>query len=137
MNQSQHNNLGWMLDEALRMPEAKHAILLSADGLLMAHSKNIGREDAERQAAAMSGLQSLARATAEFCGKPDMPWQQTITEFDFGYVFLVAAGPRAYVAASATERIDVETMTHRLMELVQRLGKELTASQRTGVGGSS
>ncbi|MFB4320449.1 roadblock/LC7 domain-containing protein [Actinomadura sp. 21ATH] len=126
------NKLGWMLDEALRMPETRYGILLSADGLLMAHSERIGRDDAERQAAGMSGLQSLARASAEFCGDPDTTWRQTVTEFDDGYVFLVAAGPGAYLAVSATQRVDMETVSFRLQELVQRLGKELSTPPRHG-----
>ncbi|RRO13725.1 roadblock/LC7 domain-containing protein [Saccharopolyspora rhizosphaerae] len=132
MNSDQRHDLGWMLDEALRVPEAKHAILLSSDGLLIAHSADITRDEAERHAAAMSGLQSLARANAAFCGSTEKAWQQTITEYDHGYIFLVAAGPRAYVAASAGAGVDVETMTHRLVVLVQRLGTELSADLRVG-----
>jgi len=129
-----NNRLGWMLDDALRMPETRHAILLSADGLLMAYSERISRDDAERQAAGMSGLQSLARGTAEFCGDADAIWRQTVTEFDDGYVFLVAAGPGAYLAVSATLRVDMEAVSFRLHELVQRLGRELTSPPRQGVG---
>ncbi|APU16082.1 MULTISPECIES: roadblock/LC7 domain-containing protein [Actinoalloteichus] len=128
------NKLGWMLDDALRVPETRHAILLSADGLLMAHSERIDRDDAERHAAGMSGLQALARSTAEFCGDPNTPWQQTVNEFQHGYVFLVAAGPRAYLAVSTTEKVDMETVSFRLQELVQRLGKELTSPQRSDSG---
>lgn len=128
------NRLGWMLDDALRMPETRYAILLSADGLLMAHSERISRDDAERQAAGMSGLQSLARSTAEFCGDPDTTWRQTVNEFDGGYVFLVAAGPGAYLAVSATQNVDMETVSFRLQELVQRLGKEMTSPPRPGAG---
>ena len=128
------NRLGWMLDDALRMPETRYAILLSADGLLMAHSAGISRDDAERQAAGMSGLQSLARSTAEFCGNPDTTWRQTVNEFDDGYVFLVAASPGAYLAVSATQHVDMETVSFRLQELVQRLGKELTSPPRPEAG---
>lgn len=124
------NNLGWMLDDALKMPETRHAVLLSADGLLMAHSAGIDRDDAERHAAAMSALQSLARATAEFCGQTSAEWQQTVSEFVGGYVFLAAAGPGAYLAVSATARVDMEAVSFRLQELVQRLGKELTSPPR-------
>ncbi|WP_447007172.1 roadblock/LC7 domain-containing protein [Saccharothrix isguenensis] len=124
------NTLGWMLDDALKMPETHHAILLSADGLLMAHSAGIGRDDAERHAAAMSALQSLARATAEFCGQTSAEWQQTVSEFAGGYVFLAAAGPGAYLAVSATARVDMEAVSFRIQELVQRLGKELTSPPR-------
>ncbi|MCO5970404.1 roadblock/LC7 domain-containing protein [Actinoallomurus soli] len=130
MTQDANNKLGWMLDDALKMPETRHAILLSADGLLMAYSKRISRDDAERHAAGMSGLQSLARTSAEFCGDSRTTWRQTVTEFDDGYVFLVAAGPGAYLAVSTTERVDMEAISFRLQELVQRLGKELTAPPR-------
>ena len=126
------NRLGWMLDDALRMPETRHAVLLSADGLLMAYSERIGRDDAERHAAGMSGLQSLARASAEFCGDAGSVWRQTVTEFDGGFVFLVAAGPGAYLGVSTTERVDMEAVSFRLQELVQRLGRELSAPPRHG-----
>jgi predicted regulator of Ras-like GTPase activity (Roadblock/LC7/MglB family) len=125
-----NNKLGWMLDDALKMPETRHAVLLSADGLLMAHSERIDRDDADRHAAGMAGLQSLARASAEFCGDPRTTWRQTVNEFDGGYVFLVAAGPGAYLAVSTTERVDMEAVSFRLQELVQRLGKELSTLPR-------
>lgn len=134
MTDAERNKLGWMLDDALRMPETRYAILLSADGLLMAHSERISRDDAERHAAGMSGLQSLARASAEFCGNANSTWRQTLTEFDDGYVFLVAAGARAYLAVSTTEKVDMETVSFRLQELVQRLGKELTSPERNDTG---
>jgi predicted regulator of Ras-like GTPase activity (Roadblock/LC7/MglB family) len=128
------NKLGWMLDDALRMPETRYAILLSADGLLMAHSQQIDRDEAERQAAGMAGLQALARGTAEFCGNADTVWRQTVSEFDDGYVFLVAAGPGAYLAVSATQHVDMEAVSFRLQELVQRLGKEMGTPPRHGAG---
>jgi predicted regulator of Ras-like GTPase activity (Roadblock/LC7/MglB family) len=134
MSDAVTNKLGWMLDDALKMPETRYAILLSADGLLIAHSEHISLDDAERHAAGMSGLQSLARSSAEFCGDPDTPWRQTVTEFDAGYVFLVAAGPSAYLAVSATENVDMEAVSFRLQELVQRLGKELTVPPRQSMG---
>ena len=47
-------------------------------------------------------------------------------------MFLVAAGPGAYLAVSATQHVDMETVSFRLQELVQRLGKELTSPPRPG-----
>jgi predicted regulator of Ras-like GTPase activity (Roadblock/LC7/MglB family) len=129
-----NNDLGWMLDEVLKMPEARHAILLSADGMLRAHSAGISRDEAERQAAALSGLQSISRSTTEFCTGEDSPWRQTLIEFAHGYVFLVAAGPGAYLAVSATENVDMEAVTYRMQKLVDRLGRELTSPPRLGTG---
>jgi predicted regulator of Ras-like GTPase activity (Roadblock/LC7/MglB family) len=134
MSDNVHNRLGWMLDDALKMPETRHAVLLSADGMLMAYSQRIAEDDAERHAAGMAGLQSLARNTAGFCGHEGTPWRQTVTEFDDGYVLLVAAGPGAYLAVSTTENADLEAVSFRLQELVQRLGKEMTSPPRQSPG---
>ncbi len=129
-----NNKLGWMLDDALDMPETRHAILLSADGLLKAHSREISRDDAERHAAGMSGLQALARGSAEFCGPSGTEWRQTVNEFVDGYVFLVAAGEGAYLAVSTTENVDLEAVSFRLQQLVQRLGTHLTTLARQDSG---
>ncbi|MFI6333582.1 roadblock/LC7 domain-containing protein [Streptomyces sp. NPDC050535] len=128
------NELGWMLDEVLKVPETRHAILLSADGMLRAHSVDIGRDDAERMAAGLSGVQAISRGTAEFCGSPHTPWQQTLIEFAHGYVFLVAAGEGAYLAVSTTENVDMEAVTYRMYKLVDQLGKELTSPARQDTG---
>lgn len=124
------NRLGWILDEVVKVPETRYAILLSADGLLMAHSDRIGVDDADRHAAGLSGLQSLARNCAEFCGSLNTQWRQTVSEFDHGYVLLVGAGPRAYLAISTTEKVDLEVLSFRAQETIQRLGKELTSPSR-------
>ncbi|MFF4215769.1 roadblock/LC7 domain-containing protein [Streptomyces nondiastaticus] len=123
-----------MLDEVVKMPEARHAILLSSDGMLRARSQGIERDEAERQAAALSGLQSISRSTSEFCNhaQQENPWRQTLVEFAHGYVFLIAAGPGAYLAVSATEHVDMEAVTYRMQKLVDRLGKELTSPPRAG-----
>lgn len=132
-----NNELGWMLDEVLKVPEARHAILLSADGMLRAHSADIGRDDAERLAAGLSGVQSISRSTAEFCGSPHTPWRQTLIEFAHGYVFLVAAGDGAYLAVSTTERVDMEAVSYRMHKLVDRLGQVLTSPARWDTGSTA
>ncbi|MFJ8635594.1 roadblock/LC7 domain-containing protein [Streptomyces sp. NPDC093568] len=129
-----NNTLGWMLDEVLKVPQARHAILLSADGMLRAFSKDIDRDDAERLAAGLSGVQSISRSTAEFCGSANTPWRQTMIEFAHGYVFLVAAGEGAYLAVSTGDDVDMEAVTYRMHKLVDRLGKELTSPARQDTG---
>ncbi|MEU1259206.1 roadblock/LC7 domain-containing protein, partial [Streptomyces chartreusis] len=60
------NDLSWMLDSALEIPGALHAVLVSADGLLMARTKDLRRDSADTVAAAMSGVQSLSRSLGFF-----------------------------------------------------------------------
>jgi len=127
-------DLSWMLDSALELPEAQHAILVSADGLLMARSKDVGRDHADTVAAAMSGMQSLSRTVADFClgGAPaNRPqWRQTLVEFDHGWVFLISAGEGAYLAVSASPDVDMAEITFRMQQLVGQLGKALTSPPR-------
>ncbi|TJZ59208.1 roadblock/LC7 domain-containing protein [Streptomyces piniterrae] len=125
-------DLSWMLDSALEVPEAQHAILVSADGLLMARSKDVGRDHADTVAAAMSGMQSLSRTVADFCrSSGNRPhWRQTLVEFDHGWVFLISAGEGAYLAVSASPDVDMAEISFRMQQLVGQLGKALTAPPR-------
>ncbi|MFB6641589.1 roadblock/LC7 domain-containing protein [Streptomyces chartreusis] len=128
------NDLSWMLDSALEIPGALHAVLVSADGLLMARTKDLGRDSADTVAAAMSGVQSLSRSLDFFVDGEHMQWRQTLVEFDGGWVFLISAGDGAYLAVSATRNIDMADITFRMQQLVGQLGKELATPSREGIG---
>ncbi|GAA1925366.1 roadblock/LC7 domain-containing protein [Streptomyces sodiiphilus] len=123
-----------MLDGVLEIPGALHAVLVSADGLLMTSSKELDKDNAERAAAGMSGVQSLSRSLAFFCDQPGLKWQQTVVEFDGGWIFLISAGSGAYLAVSATTDVDMESITYRMQLIVSQLGKELATSPREGTG---
>lgn len=129
-----NDGLSWMLDSALEVPEARHAVLVSADGLLMGRSREVGRDHADTVAAAMSGMQSLSRTVADFCGDPSHTWRQTLIEFDGGWVFLISAGQGAYLAVSASPHVDMADITFRMQQLVGQLGKALTSPPRENTG---
>lgn len=57
-------DLSWVLNDVLQVNGARHAILVSADGLLLERSTDITRDAAETYAAAVSSMQSLSRAIA-------------------------------------------------------------------------
>ncbi|MFB7599732.1 roadblock/LC7 domain-containing protein [Streptomyces sp. NPDC056160] len=129
-----NTDLSWMLDSALEMPGALHAVLISADGLPMSRTAELGRDSAERVAAAMSGVQSLSRSLGFFCDDDGLQWRQTLVEFDGGWVFLVSAGPGAYLAVAASPEVDMADITFRMQQLVGQLGKELSTPPREGIG---
>ena len=125
-----NNDLSWMLDSALEIPGALHAVLISADGLQRARSKDVSKDDADKAAAAMSGLQSLSRSLSFFVDRSDLRWQQTLVEFDGGWIFLISAGDGAYLAVSASSDVDMADITFRMQQLVGQLGKVMTAPPR-------
>ncbi|CAL9341983.1 roadblock/LC7 domain-containing protein [Streptomyces sp. enrichment culture] len=132
-----NDDLSWMLDSALEIPGALHAVLISADGLLMARTQDFDKDDADRVAAAMSGVQSLSRTLAFFCEDPGHNWRQTLVEFDGGWVFLISAGEGAYLGVSASPEVDMADITFRMQQLVAQLGKRLTTPPRENLGARS
>ncbi|MFI9155215.1 roadblock/LC7 domain-containing protein [Streptomyces sp. NPDC053367] len=132
-----NDDLAWMLDSALEIPGALHAVLISADGLLMARTKDFDKDNADRVAAAMSGVQSLSRSLGFFCEGDHQQWRQTLVEFDGGWVFLISAGEGAYLGVSATPDVDMADITFRMQQLVGQLGKALTTPPRENLGASS
>lgn len=132
-----NDDLSWMLDSALEIPGALHAVLISADGLLMARTKDFDKDDADRVAAAMSGVQSLSRSLGFFCEDNSQLWRQTLVEFDGGWVFLISAGEGAYLGVSAAPDVDMQDITFRMQQLVGQLGKVLVAPPRENLGAHS
>lgn len=123
------NKLAWLLED-LQLPGIRFSVLLSEDGLRIAHSEGIDRDDAERFAAAASGLRSLGKALGEFCGDADNFVRQNMTEYDQGMILITAAGEGALLGVSTTPAIDVGLIAHRMNELAGRVGKELGSQPR-------
>ncbi|MEV6278995.1 roadblock/LC7 domain-containing protein [Nocardia sp. NPDC051832] len=118
------NKLGWLLEE-LSVPGVRFAVLLSEDGLRIAHSQGISRDNAERFSAAASGLRSLGKALGEFCGGTGTGLRQNMTEYDDGMIFITAAGDGALLGVSTSNEADVSLVAHRMNELAGRVGHEL------------
>ncbi|MFE1250987.1 roadblock/LC7 domain-containing protein [Streptomyces sp. NPDC058735] len=113
------------------VPRARHAVVLSADGIPRGATDGLTGQEVRTISAAMSGMQSLSRATAHFAGSSqDRQWIQTVIEFQHGWVFLIAAGQGAYLAAAAEPDVDMEQLSFRMNRLVARLGTNLTAPPR-------
>ncbi|MCX5197385.1 roadblock/LC7 domain-containing protein [Streptomyces sp. NBC_00249] len=129
-----NNDLSWMLDSALEIPGALHAVLVSADGLLMARTKDFDKDSADTVAAAMSGVQSLSRTLGFFVEQGNLQWRQTLVEFDGGWVFLISAGEGAYLGVSASPDVDMQDITFRMQQLVGQLGKALMTPPRENLG---
>ncbi|MEU0493648.1 roadblock/LC7 domain-containing protein [Nocardiopsis sp. NPDC006139] len=123
------DNLDWLLDDlADRVVGAAHAIVLSADGLLLGRSRDLPPEDAEHLSALASAFQSLARGTGRHFGGGDV--RQTVVEMERSYLFVTAAGAGACLAVLATEDADVGLVAYEMNLRVKRVGQFLTAAPR-------
>lgn len=126
----QRPNLDWMLkDLADSVPQTRHVVVLSADGLRMgAHGTDT--DTADRLAAACAGLQSLAGAVAVELPQSDGQMRMVVIELDGGFFYLMAAGSGAYLAVLADEGVDAGLIGARMRDLVARIGSHLSTPPR-------
>jgi predicted regulator of Ras-like GTPase activity (Roadblock/LC7/MglB family) len=123
-------DLNWLLDDLVsRIKEAEHAIVLSADGLLMAASEEIDHEDAEYLSAVAAGIQSLAKGVGERFDGGSI--RQTIVEMRSAYLLVMVAGHGACLAVLSTEDADIGLIAYEMAMLVSGLGHHLTAAKRS------
>ena len=127
-------DLDWVMSRFVEeVPDAAHAILVSADGLLMASSTSIPGERAEQVAAVSSGIASLAVGAARlFEGGSVM---QTIVEMEMGFLMLMSVGDGSNLTVLTTEEADIGQVGYEMALLVDRVGRTVEAQARVGTGG--
>ena len=121
--------LSWLLDDlAARVGQVKHAVILSRDGLTVAASQNLSREDAEHMSALAAGVQSLARSAGEHFRLGDV--RQTDIELEQAFLFVTAAGYGSCLAALCPTTADAGLIAYEMAMLVNRAAPHLVAQPR-------
>lgn len=124
----------WILDELVRLPEIRTAVVTSGDGMLIAHDTGLHRDDAERWAAASAVLQSCARNGLEPVGYPAAEFRRTVVEHEQGYQLVQEAASGTYLVVATERDADLGVVAVRMQEVSQRLGKELASPARVPPG---
>jgi len=103
--------LSWLLDDlGERIEHFRQAVILSRDGLAVASSQNLSREDAEHLSALAAGVQSLARGAGEHFGVGDV--RQTIIELEQAFLFVTAAAHGRCLALLCPASLDPVLIPH-------------------------
>ena len=126
---NQRANLTWLLDDLIeRVPSAKQAVVLSADGLMMGASAALSREDAEHLSAMAAGFQSLAKGASRHFRAG--PVRQTVVEMEEAFLFVTAAGLGACLAVLAASDADLGLIAYEMAMLVTRVGQTMDGPER-------
>lgn len=126
------HDLSWLMQDLVdRVDDVQHAVVLSADGLRLASSHGIGRDDAEHLSAVASGMQSLARSVGKRF--PVGVIQQTVIQYDKGFVFVMAAGHGACLTVLAAPDADAGLVAYEMAMLITRAEEHLAAQPRPHV----
>ena len=123
------DQLGWLLDNLVsRVANVRQALLLSRDGLAVATSKNMSREEGDNLSALSAGMHSLARGVGKQVGNEEV--RQTIIEMDSAFLFVMAAGQGTCLSVLASADANLGVMAYEMAMLVRRMGVHLSAGPR-------
>jgi predicted regulator of Ras-like GTPase activity (Roadblock/LC7/MglB family) len=112
-------NLGWLLNDFVdRVVGATNAIVVSADGLLLAVSSGIDRETGDQLAAVTSGIMSLTQGAARFFQAGGV--NQVIVEMAEGFLFVMAVGEGSSLAVVTNGSVDIGLVAYEMALLVAR-----------------
>jgi predicted regulator of Ras-like GTPase activity (Roadblock/LC7/MglB family) len=126
---SHGKSLDWLVSVFAReIPGVSHAILVSADGLLVAASEHLPVERADQLAAVSSGLASLSTGAAQLFDGGEV--LQSVVEMENGYLLLMRVGDGSHLAALASTSCDIGQVGYEMAVLVERVGAVVRSSRR-------
>lgn len=127
-------SFGWLItDFVRRVPGAAHAVVVSADGLLLAGSDGLPQDRAEQLSAVASGLISLTEGAAR-CFEAGQV-NQTVVEMDRGYLFLMSISDGSCLSVLAAPTSDIGAVAYEMTLLVERVGEQMTPELRSQLQG--
>nr|WP_239029133.1 roadblock/LC7 domain-containing protein [Pseudonocardia acidicola] len=121
--------MSWLLDDFVeRVVGIDRAVVLSSDGLLIGRSSSLSEEDGEHLSAVGSAFQSLSRGTAQHFQGGRV--RQTLVEMDNAFLFVMAAGQGACLAALAASDADLGLVAYEMNRIVKRIGGKMSTTPR-------
>ena len=115
----------WLLDSfAANTAGVREAIAVSSDGLLMAMSKVNDRSNAERLAAVVSGMTSLAGGAAGWYALGVL--NRVIVDMSDGYLLVSSISSGSVLGVVASQSADLSTVAYEMTLFAGRAGAALT-----------
>jgi len=132
----QPSQFGWLVDSFVQqVPGVAHAVVVSADGLLLVASSGLPRDRADQLAAVTSGLVSLTQGAARCFDAGGVV--QTVVEMERGIVLTMAISDGSSLAVLASPSCDIGLIGYEMTLLVDRTGKLLTPELRAQLQNSA
>ncbi|MGO1049882.1 roadblock/LC7 domain-containing protein [Crossiella sp. CA198] len=119
------NTFNWLLVNFVRDTDGvRDAVCVSSDGLLIAMSNGLDRNSADRLAALVSGLTSLARSASRSYDFDGL--KLIMIEMERGFLLVSAIADGSCVGVLAEVNCDVGLIGYEIAVLAERAGGMLT-----------
>ena len=122
-------NWGYLLDQLCdQVPGVSHALAVASDGLMIAASRNLLKDNADKLAAFTSGISSLTTGASKIMNGGAV--EQNVTEMAGGYLIVMAIGDGSILTVLAAKDCDLGQVTYEMATLIDRSGAALTPDMR-------
>ena len=126
---SEAQSLTWLVNSFVaEVPGVTHAIVVSADGLLLIASDELSDEQAQQLSAVASGARSLAETSSRLFDLGGS--KQTIVRMERGFLFVMAISDGSCLATLARSGCDMKIIAYQMTRLVESSGHVLTPQIR-------
>jgi predicted regulator of Ras-like GTPase activity (Roadblock/LC7/MglB family) len=129
LSDAYRRDLNWLVTNfTTRVPDVAHAVVVSADGVLLARSEEIPSAFAEQLALITCGLASLMEGAARIfeAGPPT----QALVEMGGGLMLVKMISDGSSLAALAALECDTDQVSYEMTLLVEAVGEALTPAAR-------
>jgi uncharacterized protein len=126
-------DLNWLVTNfTTRVPDVAHAVVVSADGVLLARSEEIPPAFAEQLALITCGLASLMQGAARIfeAGPPS----RALVGMDGGLMLVKMISDGSSLAVLAALECDTDQVSYEMTLLVEAVGEALTPAARAQPG---
>lgn len=118
-------NFNWLIANFVRRTAGvDQTVVVSSDGLLVALGGALDRASADRLAAVITGMRSLAHGASDTLSRG--PVAQVLVEMERGYLLVAAVSGGATIGVVASRSCDLGLVGYEMTLLVQRVGQQLT-----------
>lgn len=122
-------NFNWLLSSFVEETAGvTDAVAVSSDGVLIARSNTLEREEGEQLGAIISGCTSLAQAADRAIKAQGL--ERVIIAMQLGFLFVSAIADGSCLGVVATRDCDVGSVGYQTTDLVARVGELLTPALR-------
>ncbi|MFD7084569.1 roadblock/LC7 domain-containing protein [Streptomyces sp. NPDC059918] len=126
-----HNELDWLIRRFVEEnPQIEQAVVVSSDGVLLAHDGALDETGRSRIAAVTAGIAALAASCAELSGGGGL--RRTLVELGQGCLLVCHLTDGALLAVHASEGCDLALLGYQSARLARRAGAALTPAPRGG-----
>jgi predicted regulator of Ras-like GTPase activity (Roadblock/LC7/MglB family) len=133
LSDAYRRDLNWLVTNfTTRVPDVAHAVVVSADGVLLARSEEIPPAFAEQLALITCGLASLMQGAARIfeAGLPT----RALVEMDGGLMLVKMISNGSSLAVLAALECDTDQVSYEMTLLVEAVGEALTPAARAQPG---